>query len=563
MGLARNGRILALLAVVAFLYLLFPSRVPECDAVIYSSAALRGVREMTFDPGHLAFGPLVAAAAAAGRAARPPLNPVAILQVVAMAAALAGAWAFGRTLTGLGVARGRAALFTAVLAGGYAWWHYALQAESHMISTALLVVFLLQASRTVAAPTVRGCAWAGLWLALATLMHQKNVLLAGAALPALALAFPDARRSLRGVAAFLVILGAVAGLPYLLVGWGALGLRTVPDFELWLRGLSASDAWGGWHRGTPLHAAMGLVRSLVGLHFLLRLDFFRTLAEREFPHSSLEDEFAVGAAVPGPVSVLLLALSVALLAVAALALLRRLVRPRVAGPGGGPLTILLWAWVGIVAVFAAWWAPARAEFWLDLFPPLLALLALPAAGRCGRAGGSRLVAAFALALALVNFLGSVRPQSLAALEPESAVALALDAAVRPGDVVLADIPFAGRASRYARAFEPVDLLAAGPEPEDRLRRVDSLLAAAKAAGRDVHLLVTPLGPPGAGRTTYAGRVAELAGRHRIGAEVPVRAAVELRRIEPGPGTSRPGFQRLEPDRSGTLPQAPAGTVRRE
>lgn len=97
-GLKGHWRISSLLAVAALFYLVYPSRVPECDAVIYASAALRGIREITFDPGHLGFGSLEALAAAAGRTVQPPLNPVLILQYVSMAAALAAAYAFYRTL---------------------------------------------------------------------------------------------------------------------------------------------------------------------------------------------------------------------------------------------------------------------------------------------------------------------------------------------------------------------------------------------------------------------------------------------------------------------------------
>lgn len=538
-----HWRIYSLLAVGALFYLVYPSRIPECDAVIYASAALRGIHEMTFDPGHLGFGSLEVLATAAGRAARPPLNPVFILQYLSMAAALAGAYAFYRTLADLGVARGRATLFTATLAASYAWWHYALQAEPHMISTALLMGFLWQSCRTTITPSARSWAWSGLWLGLATLMHQKNILLVGAALPAFALATRDLRQSLRGAAAFLGVLFVVAILPYLVVGGGVLGLRTAPDFMLWIRGLSTWSAWGHWTRSTLPYTLVGIVRSLVGSHFILGLGPVRETAGRLFPRYSLEDELAIAASVPGSMGLLLLFLEAGLLGLSGLALLRRAARPGVPGPGGIPLTIFLWAWIAIVGIFAAWWAPLRAEFWLDFFPPLLVLLALPRAGGRERTGGPRILAAFALTLALVNFAGSIRPQSLAALEPESAVALALDAAVRPGDTVLSDIPFQGRASRYARAFVPVDLLGTDFPPGDsgqevRFRMVDSLLAAAEGAHQSVYVVATPLRSGADDQVAFAGLVAALGERCQTRVTAPVRAGIDLRRITRRPGAAQ-------------------------
>lgn len=529
----RDRRILTLLALTAIFYLTWPTRVPECDAVIYASTALRGVREMQYDPGHLLLGSLEAQAVAIGRMARPPLNPVWLLPYLSMLASLLGIYAFQRTLVDLGVRRGRATLFAAVLAAGYAWWHFALQAESHILSTALLVIFLWRCCRAIEARTIRACAWAGLWLGFATLMHQKNVLLAGAALPALLLAHRGSPRGLRGAAAFLIVFVLVAVVPYLVVGWTALGLRRPDEFLFWARGLQTWSGWGGWSGSTLPKALIGMARSLVGGHTVLGLGPVQDFASRLFPRASMADEVAIAATVRGGMRVVVVVLKVIVFAAAGLALLRRLARPFVPGPQGAPLTVFLWGWVLIVGLFAAWWAPERAEFWLDVVPPLLLLVALPRAGARELRGGTVGLAAFAVALALVNFLGSIRPQSLATLEPESRVALALDAAVTPGDLVLADSPFEGRASCYARAFVPVDLatlVRAGGDGEVLYSRVDSLLARAEAMRRRVCLLVTPLAPGARAHRAHERLVARLGERYRIGEVVPVRADVELRRI---------------------------------
>ncbi|HVP15017.1 MAG TPA: glycosyltransferase family 39 protein [Terriglobales bacterium] len=531
----RHWPIFALLTIAAIAYLLYPSRIPECDAVIYASAALRGVREMTFYPGHLGYGPLENLSASLGRWTRPPLNPLFILQYLSMAAALVAAWAFHRALEALGVGRARAVLFTAILAASYAWWHFALQAESHMLSTALLMIFLWQTCRTLAKLNARSWAWAGLWLGLATLIHQKNILFAAAALPALAVPARDFRRVLREEAAFFGTLAIVVIVPYLVVGVGVLGLRTSAELMLWIRGLSTWSAWGHWSRATVPGVVVGLARSFVGSHFLLRVGPIHAAALRLFPRASFEDEFAIAASIPAGVGVALMILEVPLLALAGLALVRRIVRPGIPGPRGLPLSLFLWAWIAAVVIFAAWWAPVRAEFWIDLFPPVLVLLALLRAGARDASAGSRLIAYVAVALALVNFIGSIRPQSMAALEPESSVALALDAAVKPGDIVISDSPFTGRASRYARTFEPVDLMGAecalgdAAEPA-RVRLVDSILVGAERAHRSAYLAVTPLGTADSARAAYRRATASLAEHFETGERIAIRAGLDLRRL---------------------------------
>ena len=534
----RRWQILSLMVAMALLYLAYPSRTHEYDAMGFASAALSGEHWLAADPGHLGFGPLEILATGIGQRVHPPLNPVLLLQYLSMVAGLAGIYAFYRTLTGLGASPRRATVFAGILCCTYAYWHFALQAESHLLSTALLLFFLMQFTRLVESRSPGAVAWAGALLGLATLMHQKNILLVAPALIALPIAVHGRGRSAMVVGMFLATYGVVTILPYLVVGLGVAGLRTIPDLHHWIMGLSNYGAWGHWTNQTMLLTGGAIVRSLVGSDFLLGLGPIKALAVRLAPHMLMQDELAVAAAVPPALGAALFPLEAALLVLAVAALVRRARSLKTLFSRHAPLAMFLVAWVLLLGVFSAWWVPWRLEFWIDLFPPLLLLLALPLDQDPEHRGGrSRAAGTFLLALATVNFFGSIRPESLPTTDAETNLALALDATIKPGSTILADTPLCGRAPRCPRAFVPADLLdgfAPGVVPAQAalFHKVDSLLAAADSAGKSVYLVATPRAPEAARRAAYRSLVASLGVRFRLDEKVPIRANIDLRRIGP-------------------------------
>ena len=545
----RQWQVLSLLAAMALLYLVFPTRTHEYDAMCYATAALGGEHWLATDPGHLGFSPLEIPAASIGRRVHPPLSPVLLLQYLSMVAGLAGIYAFHRSLTSLGTSAGRAAVFAGILGCTYAYWHFALQAESHLLSTAFLLFFLLHFTRLLGSRSPGTAAWAGALLGLATLMHQKNILLVAPALIALPVAVRG-RRQLAAVAGmFLAAYGVVAILPYLVAALGVVGLRTIPDLREWILGLRTlcvwnHGAWGHWTSRTLPLTAEAIVRSLVGSDFVLGLDPIRALAARLSPSMSMDDELAVAATVPPALRVVLFLLEAALLVLAVAALARRTASLKTLFSRHAALATFLVAWVLVLGVFSAWWVPWRLEFWIDLFPPLLLLLALPLDQDPERGGGRlRAAGAFLLALATVNFFGSIRPESLPTTDASTNLAVALDATIQPGSTILADGPLCGRASRYPRVFVPagpLDGFAPGavPPPAVIFHRVDSLLAAADSAGRSVYLVATPLAPEAIRKAAYRRLVASLAARYQLGEKVPIRAALEVRRIQRRPPVLR-------------------------
>ena len=532
----RPWQIISLMAAMALLYLAYPTRTHEFDAMGFASAALSGEHWLATDPGHLGFSPLVILAAGIGQRVHPPLNPVLLLQYLSMVAGLAGIYAFYRTLTGLGLGPRRATVFAGILCCGCAYWHFALQAESHILSTAFLLFFLLQFTQLVESRSPRTALWAGALLGLATLMHQKSILLVAPALIALPIAVRSRRRLAVVAGMFLGTYGVVTVLPYLVVGIGVAGLRTLPDLHHWIMGISNYGSWGHWTNQTMLLTGGTIVRSLVGSEFLLGLGPVRALATHVAPTSLMQDEMAVAGAVPPALGAVLLALEAALLVFAAAALVRRAGSSRTLFSRHASLTIFLLAWVLVLGVFSAWWVPWRLEFWIDLFPPVLILLALPLdQDPAHRGGRSRAAGAFLLALATINFFGSIRPESLPTTDAETNLALALDAAIKPGATILADVRLCGRSPRCPRTFVPADLLygfapGAVPAQAALFHEVDSLLAAADSAGKSAYLVAKPLAPEASRRAAYRSLVASLGTRFNLDEKVPIRADIDLRRI---------------------------------
>lgn len=519
-----------LLLAFAALYAAFPARTYECDAVIYSSDALKGDREALWYPGHLGFAPLVGAASIAARAAVPPRDPIPLLQLLSAIVSLAALALFQRTLVRLGAGEARAAVCAGLLGASYGWWHFALQGESHVLSSASLVLYLWCFVRVAESPDRGRIVAAALALGLATLMHQKNVVLSLTALAGgVAAVRGEPRRVLALAVPFALVYAAVAVLPYFAVGIGLLAHHDYASFHHWFVGISEWSGWGKWERASLAKAAIGVARTWIGSHFLLGFGPVLAYAHRLFPGASLDDEMAAAASLPAFARVPLAALAMAAFVATGAWLVTGARHVAAAVRRADAIPVFLAAWLLAVSAFATWWAPERTEFWMDLFAPAIALLAV--AGRS--ADGARrwrLAAALLAGVALVNVAGSIRPQALPGPDRETRVAMAVSAALPRGSTVLADVPFRGRGSMYASAFEKVDLLAAG---ERAPQVVDSVLAA--RGGRGVYLLATPQRDDPARRGAWQAITDALARSHALGAPVPARDGQELRPVSPRTG----------------------------
>jgi len=529
-----------LLVAGGVIYLMFPSRIYECDSVIYATRAIHGDISEALDAAHLGFDLLEYGVAGFGQRLSPPASPVCILPYVSVAAGLAGIFLFWQLLQRLGTSIGTRVLLSGSLMFCYTYWNYSLQAESHMLASLLLILLALQVHRLLRQPTIRNVLTTSLILALATLIHQTSVLL----LPAIMVGVMMVRGG--GTSKYKVLLTLVTSSVILIavptLYGGICVTRGSPTLDLWswLRS-SQLQAWGNWRIISLPAAAVGLTRSLTGSHYLLGFESIKRFALEFFPFSSLQDELMVADLIRSQVRLALVPVQAILLLFfgwAALGVLRKLRSPAVTG---NPYAGFLIVWVLTLTVFTIWWAPERSEFWIAILIPCMILLALP--------GLSRLISGISLPVAVimvaaifaVNFLGSICPQSARVAETETCVAVGIDAVVKSGDIVLSDCSFRGRASRYVTSFEKVNLL--NPDARSKgngalehivpcaLCAVDSLLKDVKRDQRTVYILMCPLSEEPHLRHLYADILSAVQEEFVVSEIVPLRAPAELRRIE--------------------------------
>lgn len=290
-------------------------------------------------------------------------------------------------------------------------WYYSVSLEVYIVPLLLLVSAV---GVLLGAPTIRGAVIVGLLHGLAMTFHQVHVIfglvVVAQVLWVVRLRGPEAMRFL---AAYIAAGSSVVIPVYAWVVLGPMKAENIPDTINWLT-LYAHKADSSWAIPSPstlLKAAVGLVRSLVGMHFSFALEAVREQASASFPNHYLGDEIYLVRNVSPAVAVALLgasaALAISVVTAFGIALLRlgRLAdRRRLAG-------CLFAIWFGVYAVFFICWDPFNVEFWIPQSICLAAVIVVafaPAApGRPALAGG--VIALACAGLAAVNLIGSIGP----------------------------------------------------------------------------------------------------------------------------------------------------------
>ncbi len=552
-----------LLLTAAILYLFFPAAVLECDAVIYSCAGLARDLVQSTDAGHLAWGFFEMGAAALGSVFSPPVHPVDLLRWLAVGSAWVGLWFFAGLGRRLGASGAAAFVTTGLLGFSYSYWHFGVQAESHLVATLFLILFAASTREALRAGNLRATAWASAFLSLSTLFHQTGILLVPVFLVPAWFAVSGARERVRLFSVFLGIYFLGVIVPYLGVGWWVRDFRSYGEFRDWILGLSLWGLWGEWENTTGPAALIGAGRSLVGSHYLLGINWVERLAFRVVPNASWADETALAVTVPGGVCYLLLFLQTLWFSVLLVGLVRVAGGVRDAWREHGRMFGFLGLWLAIYTPFILWWAPVRAEFWIAVFLPALLLVA-PALLRGGWPTGWRrgVPVVFVAALAVLNLVGSLAPQSRRDVEPELQALVALNAVARTGDFVLSDTALRGRATRYVYTLDKVNLLHPSPwrtsrmspaaegaplpgtyEEADRLpipeltdpveralATVSVVLRVARNEKRNVYLAMQPLAFGENRRAEYLDLLPRIEERFELSEEVPVRSGVVWRKV---------------------------------
>jgi hypothetical protein len=357
----------------------------------------------------LGYGPLGALALALGRFFGYPGGAALPMQGInSLAGALGVALVYRLVLRVVG-RRDVALALALMLAGSYAYWYYAVEIEVYTVATLLLIACLLVMARP-GRPTLARMALLGLAQAGAVLFHQTNVLLC---VPVLVWALASWRAGqerehpwqlVRGLAVYGLVLGLAIVLPYLWVGFGVSGFRTLDAFVAWMTEYVRTGWWGG-----PLTS-----------------DTWGRLA------TGLADTLAVGSG--GWIGLALVGLALVGVGMGVWRNGAGLPEQQMAGRWR-PLGLGLVVWLLVYGGFFTWWEADNIEFWIASLPPMLLLVAL-ALGNVRRWG---LVIWLVFGLAGVMIWGNldaIRRRGDAATDLQRVVALALAERSTPADLLI-------------------------------------------------------------------------------------------------------------------------------
>lgn len=389
------------------LYLATLTHVHTFDALSYVTSVERKPWTEVFHPHHLGYGPLGALALALGRLFGYPGGAALPMQVVNSLAGALGVALFYRLALRV-VGRVDLALAVALLlAGSYAYWYYAVEIEVYTVATLFLIICLLLMARP-GRLTLSHMALLGLAQAGTVLFHQTNVLLS---IPVLiwALARWQARRGaawvfVREFAVYGLVLSLGVVLPYVWVGFGVSGFRTLDAFVGWMTEYVRTGWWGG-----PLTS-----------------NTWGRLA------TGLGDTLAAG--FGGWIGLALIGL--ALVGVGSGLWQRKNGAAQNKTIGNWrPLIGALVAWLLVYGGFFTWWEPDNIEFWIASLPAALLLLAL--ALNYVRRWGIVIWVVFGLAAVMIGGnLDAIRRRGDATTDLQRVVALALAQRSTPADLLL-------------------------------------------------------------------------------------------------------------------------------
>lgn len=513
------GYEVAVVALVALaVYASTRSAVPALthDALAYLLGIERGGAHL-YHPHHLAYGPVAAVwldalvgLDLAGDSLDEHLSAVALFNSVAGACAASLVYALLRNRAGL--PRRPAAAGTLGAGLSFGLWFYSGNVEVYVLP----MVFLLAALYVVTAPELTGrhILAVGVLHGLAVLGHQVHVLFVAVVVVALAGRGMATRRHLLG---YIGATAAVVATAYGLVLGLVVRPRSAGSAMDWFTSYAQADAY--WYRPGPSTvpaAAFGLGRSVLGGHFLFRIDAVADRVTDAFPGKSLSDEAFLVRGLGYPLSVGLSGVAGVAAALLGIVLVRGLRDRRRLPLAAGRLVAPLVAWLAAYAAFFLVWEPWNAEFWIPQATALWLLLAVlcaaPAStggpapsrhmGRAPARTGTLLLAAAGL-VAVVNLVGSILPATDEANDVYARQYGALAQVIGRGDAVVVDRPHLGvgytrrfteatpiPASPFATAVDP-DRPAHGFSPRRVVARTDRTLAAGHVVAIAPELLAAP------------------------------------------------------------------------
>ncbi|HLH01503.1 MAG TPA: hypothetical protein VKX25_01935 [Bryobacteraceae bacterium] len=400
---------LLLTALIVALYIGFATRTYYWDGVLFSlyiekAATGEFSKAVLFHPNHLfynAVGYLLFRLASVlgfhGRA----ISILQGLNIVASAVTASLVFVFARKLTG----SRRIAMFSLELfAFGATWWKFSTDANSYIVSvlfaTAAIYLLLKDPPRVIAS---------GICFVIAMMFHELAVFMCVPAVCAIVLCSVWPRGKRFWMAGAYVTASACLILIAYALAYAQVDHTSAPTLASWI--LTQSKDW------QPGHSLV----SVVGSYFASYLKLFlggRLALVRSFLSLPVYLGFA-------------LCLGALILAI----WLFRRRQPETAIKPERRIWVVLLAWIGIYALFLAWWEPGAAFHKLYLWPPLVLIICVWISKSEWRTTRAAAFSALAAGVAAWNFSAFIFPHAQPAADPVLNFARTLDRQLPPGTKV--------------------------------------------------------------------------------------------------------------------------------
>lgn len=261
LSLSKGGRrdqgvdpaIFAITAALLAVYLALGAKALNLDGLGYAGRVESGDPMQLLLPGHLLYGPLMNALYRLVCVISPGLDAARLMQVADAVFAAVGVGVFISALRRLAVGRFAAIAAGVALGFTYTYWTHATDLTTYALSTLCLICafHILCAARARAkSPHIWGV---GAMVALATLIHQSNVVfLPAAMIGVVGISRAGSRTALKVAAICLAIIFIAYGV----LGWAATGSSSPAVIAKW--------AAGGAHGWTPTIEPVNLARGVYG-----------------------------------------------------------------------------------------------------------------------------------------------------------------------------------------------------------------------------------------------------------------------------------------------------------
>ncbi len=352
------------------------------------------------------------------------------------------------------------------------------------LNIALLVFAIALPPHRLAAP--RNAVAAGLLTAAAILSYETGVFM----VPVIGLAyilgdFGKAASKIRLIGIYLLTVFVIVSGCHLLVAHVVYGVSTLKGFVHWQLSLQEVGLWGVFSRQSFPTGTLGLMRSLAGFPGLNYLAGIRTffMFAAMWQKVLFVSYYAVLSAMWVYITSMLIVRRRALLA-----------RWRL------PL-VLFTVSAFLYAAFALYWIPADIQFWVPVvaswWGAIALVLALQADREQGGAPGllssapGAVAVAFVCIISIVNFFGTVLPDTRTANNAEYNIAAALKDKARKDDLIITS--GTDRLFLYIPYFTDRKTLSIfglgmqGRKGEKLLSEIDRRIRDALSAGNDVYL----------------------------------------------------------------------------